>query len=81
VTERALFHAYRNVPPAPPGYSAECVCGDLITSESGDEDAVRDALTVHYESEVHEQWRVWQEAVEALQRPTRRPCVCHEHGR
>jgi len=77
MTEKALFQAYRNVPPAPPGYSAECVCGDLITSEKGDEGSIAEALSFHYGSTVHRQWETWQRAVEALQRPARKPCLCH----
>jgi hypothetical protein len=76
MTETALFHAYRNMT----GYSTECSCGDVIESRFGTEDAIREALRIHYESTVHQQWTEWQEAVHALRRPARRPCPCHNHG-
>jgi hypothetical protein len=76
VTERGLFHAYRNLSG---DYSAECACGGLIESPTADELAVAEAVSVHNESPVHAQWSTWQEAVHALQRPTRKPCPCHAH--
>ena len=76
MTEQGLFHAYRNTE----GYSTECACGDVIESQFGTEPAIADALTIHYASTVHQQWREWQEAVQALKRPTRHPCPCHNHG-
>jgi hypothetical protein len=77
MTERALFYAYRNLSGT---YSAECACGGLIEAENGDERTVADAVVLHNESPLHAQWSVWQEAVHALQRPTRKPCPCHAHG-
>jgi len=76
LTERALFDAYRRVD----DYAAECACGEQIVAATGAEDVVGEAIRVHQESTVHQQWQVWQEAVHALQRPTRRPCPCHMHG-
>ncbi len=76
MTEKGLFHAYRNMD----GYEAECACGDRIYAQSGDEATVGEAVRLHNESTVHQQWSLWQEAVHALQRPTRRPCPCHAHG-
>jgi len=77
MTERGLFHAYRNLDAS---YSAECACGDLILATDGDELTVAEAVTLHNESTVHAQWSGWQEAVHALQRPTRKPCPCHGHA-
>lgn len=74
MTEAELFAAYRV---SNGRYEAECACGDLITAPSGDEPTVTLAVSVHNESTVHQQWREWQEAVQALQRPTRKPCPCH----
>jgi hypothetical protein len=76
VTEHALFHAYRNSF----GYAAECACGEVIESTAGSERAVAEAVRIHNESTIHTQWSLWQEAVHALQRPTRRRCPCHDHG-
>lgn len=76
MTERELFAAYRVVD----HYEAACACGDTITAEHSDEGTVAEAIATHSESAVHQQWRTWQEAVEALKRPTRHPCPCHEHG-
>lgn len=73
MTEETLFSAYRNAT----GYSTECACGALVESQYGTEEAVRNALAIHYESTVHQQWSEWQKAVHALQRPTRHPCPCH----
>jgi hypothetical protein len=73
VTEETLFAAYRNTE----GYSAPCACGDDITATYASEPAIAEAIRIHQESTVHQQWREWQEAVHALQRPTRRPCPCH----
>lgn len=75
MTERELFAAYRVID----GYESECACGDIIRSDSGDEATVAAAIAVHNESTVHAQWSMWQEAVHALQRPTRKPCPCHAH--
>ena len=76
MTERELFAAYRVVG----GYEAECACGDIIHADSGDELTVAGAVAIHNESTVHAQWAMWQEAVRSLQRPTRHPCPCHDHG-
>ena len=76
MTEQALFYAYRNLNGT---YSAECACGGVIESPSNDEDQVREAVRLHSEAPVHAQWATWQEAVHALQRPTRKPCPCHGH--
>jgi hypothetical protein len=76
VTEHELFSAYRHLG----HWEAECACGEMVVSEQGDEAAVTSALNIHYESTVHAQWRVWQDAVRALQRPTRRKCPCAEHS-
>jgi hypothetical protein len=76
VTEQGLFYAYRNLE----GYATECACGDEITSVSGSEATVGEAVRLHNESTVHQQWSEWQEAVHALQRPARKPCPCHAHG-
>lgn len=73
MTEAELFAAYRNGD----HYEAECACGALITAVDSDEATVTSAIAVHQESTVHEQWRVWQEAVNALKRPARHPCPCH----
>jgi hypothetical protein len=75
VTEAELFAAYRT----PTGYATECACGDIVEASDSDEATVTQALAVHQESTVHEQWRVWQEAVLALQRPVRHPCPCTGH--
>ena len=72
MTETELFAAYRHVD----HWESECACGELIVSEHGDELSVMSAIDVHNESTVHAQWRSWQEAVRALQRPTRRKCPC-----
>jgi hypothetical protein len=76
VTERALFHAYRNA--TTEHFEAPCVCGETILSLTGDELSVAEAVILHNESTVHAQWARWQEAVHALQRPARRPCPCHQ---
>lgn len=76
MSEQELFAAYRNAT----GWEAECDCGDVITSQFGTPSAVEEAVKLHQESTVHQQWRHWQEAVVALQRPTRRKCPCHDHG-
>lgn len=73
MTEPELFAAYRVVD----HYETACACGDTIRADHGDEASVAEAVRVHSESPVHEQWRSWQEAVDALRRPTRRPCPCH----
>lgn len=75
MTEQGLFYAYRNAD----GYSTECACGEEIVSVSGTEAAVGEAVRLHNESTIHRQWSDWQQAVHALQRPTRRPCPCHNH--
>lgn len=76
MTEQALFYAYRNVDGT---YSAECACGGIIEAQSDDAAQVAEAMNLHSESSVHAQWSVWQAAVHALQRPTRKPCPCHSH--
>lgn len=76
MTERELFAAYRVID----AYEAPCACGDTIRSEHGDESSVAAAVALHNESTVHARWSTWQETVHALQRPTRRPCPCHDHG-
>lgn len=76
MTEDVLFQAYRNAE----GYSTDCACGDVVVSQFGSEAAVAEAIALHQESAVHQQWRQWQEAVIALQRPTRHPCPCHAHS-
>lgn len=73
MTEEVLFAAYRNAE----GWASECACGATIHSQYGTESAVAEAIRMHQESTVHRQWRSWQEAVEALQRPVTRPCPCH----
>jgi hypothetical protein len=73
VTESALFAAYRHAG----GYLAPCACGVDIFSESVDEASVTAAIDAHNDSAPHLQWREWQAAVKALQRPTRHPCPCH----
>lgn len=73
MTEAELFAAYRTVD----GWESECACGDVIRCEHGDELNVARAVSIHNESTIHAQWATWQEAVHALQRPTRRPCPCH----
>lgn len=81
MTERELFAAYRVTVPEV-GYASECACGELIESRLGTEEAIREALALHYATAIHQQWSEWQEAVHALQRPrpTRKPCPCHEHS-
>jgi hypothetical protein len=74
MSEAELFAAYRNAT----GWETECQCGDMITSQLGTPSAVEEAVRLHQESTVHQQWREWQEAVQALQRPTRHKCPCHE---
>lgn len=76
MTEQALFHAYRNLDGT---HEADCACGGLIESPTGDPTDVADAIRLHGESPVHSQWATWQAAVHALQRPTRKPCPCHRH--
>ena len=76
MSEAELFAAYRNAT----GYETECMCGDVIVSQLGTPAAVEEAVRLHQESTVHQQWRGWQEAVQRLQRPTRHKCPCHEHG-
>lgn len=76
MTEAELFAAYRNML----GYETECACGDTIVSVHGDEASIGAAVRLHNESTIHRQWSTWQEAVHALQRPTRHPCPCHEHS-
>ena len=73
MTERALFHAYRHID----GYRAACACGVDIYAERGDEVSVTAAIAAHNATPLHLQWREWQDAVKALQRPTRPPCPCH----
>jgi hypothetical protein len=72
VTEAGLFAAYKSVR----GYEARCACGVDIVSEQGDEASVAAAIDRHHETPVHLQWREWQDAVQALQRPTRHKCPC-----
>lgn len=74
MSEQELFAAYRNAT----GWETECDCGGLITSQFGTASAVEEAVRLHQESTVHQQWRGWQEAVQALQRQPRRKCPCHE---
>jgi len=75
MSEEALFYGYRNTE----GYATECACGDQITSQFGTEAAVAEAIRIHQGTTVHQQWREWQKAVHALQRPTRHKCPCHNH--
>lgn len=75
MSEQELFAAYRNAT----GWETECDCGDAIVSQIGTPAAIEEAVKLHQESTVHQQWRTWQEAVMALQRPTRRKCPCHAH--
>lgn len=74
MNEAALFDAYRN---HDYGFAVECACGDVIRAERALD--VEVAISVHNESPVHQQWRAWQAAVAALQRPVRRKCVCGGH--
>lgn len=74
--ERELFAAYRHAG----GYLSSCACGVDIFSEKGDEASVTAAIDAHNASTPHLQWREWQAAVAALQRPTRHPCPCHGHS-
>lgn len=76
MSEAELFAAYRNAT----GWETGCECGDVIYSQLGTPPAVEEAVRLHQESTIHAQWRVWQEAVHALQRPVRRQCPCHDHG-
>lgn len=71
MTEAALFEAYRGID----GYATDCECGGEI--KAADAADIAEAVLIHNESTVHQQWREWQEAVRALQRPTTRPCPCH----
>lgn len=74
MNEADLFDAYRN----PDGhYVVDCVCGGQVYSLLPSEHSIAKAIELHQESDVHQQWREWQEAVSALQRPTRHPCPCH----
>ena len=57
-----MFAAYRNSL----GWEAECDCGGTITSQFGTPPAIEEAVRLHQESTIHEQWRGWQEAVQAL---------------
>jgi hypothetical protein len=70
MTEAELFAAYQ----VSSGYSAQCSCGLWIDAK--DRDAVAESIEIHNLSQVHQQWREEQDAVEALQRPTRRRCPC-----
>lgn len=66
MSEAELFAAYRNAT----GWETECDCGDTIYSQLGSAPAgIEEAVRLHQESAVHSQWRSWQEAVHALQRP------------
>lgn len=76
LTEDELFGAYRTGD----GYRADCACGGEIVSQLGSDVAVQGAIALHQESPLHQQWREWQEAVHALQRPTKRACPCHGVG-
>lgn len=76
MSESELFAAYRNAT----GWEAECDCGGAIVSQGGTVAAIEEATRLHQESTVHQQWREWQEAVMALQRPPRRKCTCHGHA-
>lgn len=61
-------------------YVSACACGVDIVSETGTTEAVAAAIRDHQDQPVHQQWREWQAAVEALRRPTRHRCPCHNHG-
>lgn len=76
MTEQALFYAYRNLDGT---HASDCACGWIIESPSGDPLQVAESINLHNESPLHAQWSIWQEAVHALQRPTRKPCPCHSH--
>lgn len=76
MNEPELFAAYRHHD----HWETECACGDLIIARANDEAAMAAAIDAHNASPVHQQWREWQEAVKALQRPTRRPCPCSGHA-
>lgn len=76
MTEEDLFAAYRN---SDFGYAAQCSCGDWIRSAKGDERSVGSAIRLHNESTVHEQWRLWREALGEVT-PAKHPCPCHDHG-
>ena len=73
LTEAQLFAAFGQ----PDGsYQAECACGDRIVALTAR--GVANEIAAHYESDVHQQWRKWQAAIEALKRPTRHRCPCKE---
>lgn len=80
MTEPELFSAYRHANNGDEHWASDCACGDTIVSEKGDELSVGSAIRIHNESPLHSQWATWQEAVRALQRPTRRKCPCSEHA-
>ena len=77
LTEDDLFVAYRV---ADGRYVTDCACGGTITAESGSHAVVEAAIDAHNATALHLQWREWQDAVKALQRPTRHPCPCHGHS-
>lgn len=74
LTEPELFAAYRG---GDGRYYADCACGGTIIAASNHIDVVEMAILAHQADVPHVQWREWQEAVEALKRPTRRRCPCH----
>lgn len=79
MTEPELFSAYRHSYKNVDHWASACACGDTIVSEQGDEVSVGSAVRLHNETPLHSQWATWQEAVRALQRPTRRVCPCGGH--